>query len=86
MPRSNRISGKSLTTRCGGKGLAQECAAEPQALAVDAVPDPLRHVPLDRKAGMGELFAGEKQGVDGNDLVHVAMNKQDRGRRSRVLG
>ena len=54
MPRSNRVSGKSLTAGCCGKGLAQECAAEPQALAVDAVPDPLRHVPLDRKAGMGE--------------------------------
>ena len=80
MPRSNRVSGKSLTAGCCGKGLAEECAAEPQALAVDAVTDSLRHVPLDWKAGMGKLLAGEKQGVDGNDLVHVAMNEQDRGR------
>jgi hypothetical protein len=60
MPGSNRISGKSLTARRGGESLAQEPAAETQTVCIDTMPDPLRHVPFDRKPGLGELLAGDE--------------------------
>jgi uncharacterized glyoxalase superfamily protein PhnB len=68
------------------EGLFQERAAEAQTLTVDAVADPLRQVPLDGKACLRELLAGDEHGIDRYNLVHVAVDEKDGRRRCRVLG
>jgi len=69
----------------GREGLAEKGAAELQPLWMNAVANALRQVPLHGKAGLRKLLAGDEHGIDGNDLVHVAMHKKDSRRRRRVL-
>src|SRR5512143_935382 len=62
-----------------GEGLLEEGAAEAQAFAVAAVADAFGDVPLDREPRFGKLLARHEHGIDGDDLIHVAMNEQNGG-------
>ena len=41
-------------------------------------PTPSRDMPLDGKTGRGKLLARDQHGIDRDDLIHVAMDQEDR--------
>ena len=86
VPQCSQAASMSRDEPCGGEGLLEKGATEPQSLAVDAVTDALRDVPLHRDASLGQLLAGDEHGVDRNEIVHIAMHQQDRRCLGRDLG
>ncbi len=55
----------------------------PQTAGVDAMRDAEREVPLHRDLGMAEVVRRGEEGVDGQNVVLVAMHQQDRRRAAR---
>ena len=58
--------------------MGDELAAMAQAFGIDAMPEPLRKMPLDRHVEGRQALRSLEQGLRGNKIITVTVNEQHR--------
>ena len=60
------------------EGLRHEVSGEALPLRIDAMRQARPHMPFDADAGRGQLLARAVQGIDGDQIVGLAVDEEDR--------